>query len=224
MSRGSTTSGGGSGGSSGSGATATPQGETVDQLVERYRSMVATGRSIAPMAADNLEYWLNAQGGTKVIPAHHFQNSSAVNSHLRTKHRSVFLSQFDPNKGIVPRLRRTPVLPTYQMTWEDSTYANLLTDLYFGLGGFTVKSIVDVEVTKGAGNMWQVVFKKWTAQVFDDYNWDAGKSVVVPGWGTIQDTDAIRVEQAGRAKSFLIQSIPWQVTDPTILATGQVFA
>lgn len=43
-------------------------------------------------------------------------------------------------------------------------------------------------------------------------------------WESIQDTDAIRVEQAGRAKSFLIQSIPWQVTDPTILATGQVFA
>lgn len=79
-------------------------------------------------------------------------------------------------------MRRTPVLPTYQMTWEDSTYANLLTDLYFGLGGFTVKSIVDVEVTKGAGNMWQVVFKKWTAQFLRLQLGCAGKSVVVPGW------------------------------------------
>lgn len=198
--------------------------ETVDQLVERYKNMVKAGRTLAPMASDNLDYWLSGRGGIKVIPAHRFQNDSAVTSHLRNKHRPLFLSQGDSSKGIVPRLRRPPVQGSYQMSWEDSTYANPLTDLYFGLGGFTVKSVVDVDVKKENGNVWTVTFRKWTAQVFDDYNWDQGKSVDIPGWGEINDEDAIRVEKAGRAKSYRIQSDPWQVTDSSIVGPAKVVA
>jgi len=200
------------------------QVETVDQLVTKYRNMVNVGRGLAPMAAENLDYWLSGRGGTKVIPAHHFQNSSAVTSHLRNIHRMLFLSQRDGSKGVVPRLRRPPVAPSYQMSWEDSTYANLMTDLYFGLGGFTIKSTVDVAVKKETGNVWTVTFTKWIAQVSDNYNWDEGKSVIVPGWGEINDVDALRVERAGKAKSFLIQSTPWQVTDPSIVGPARVTA
>ena len=195
---------------------------SVDELVTRYRNMVTAGRALAPMAAENLDYWLSGRGGTKVIPAHHFQNDSAVTSHLRSVHRNVFLSTSDRSKGIIPRLQRQPVSTTYQMTWEDSTYARPLSDLFFGLGGFTVKSTVEVSVRNESGSVWSVSFTRWTAQVFDNYNWDEGKSVVVPGWGEINDEDALRVERAGRARSFLIESVPWQVLDQTIIGPARV--
>jgi hypothetical protein len=198
--------------------------ETIDQLVAKYRGMVETGRVFAPMAAENLDYWLSGRGGTKIIAARNFQDDSAVSSHLRNVHRRVFLSLKEPSKGIVPRIRANPAATTFQMIWEDSTYALPLTTLYFGLGGFTLKSTVDVSVRKDAGNIWSLQFTKWTSQVFDNYNWDVGKSVYVPGWGKIDDIDALRVERAGRAKSFLIESTPWQVTDPTIVGPAKVTA
>ncbi len=145
-------------------------------MVAKYRDMVTVGRALAPMAADNLDYWLSGKGGTKTIPAHHFQHDSAVTSHLRNVHRRLFLSQTDLLKGIVPRLKRQPVMPGYRMEWEDSTYAQPLSDLFFGLGGFTLKSIVEVTVKNESSNVWTVTFTKWTAQVFDDYNWDAAKA------------------------------------------------
>lgn len=99
-----------------------------------------------------------------------------------------------------------------------------MTDLFFGLGGFTIKSTVDLTATKEAWNSWKVTFTKWIAQVTDNYNWDKGKSVYVPGWGAIQDIDALRVERAGKSKSFLIQSQPWQVIDPSIVGVARVTA
>jgi hypothetical protein len=201
----------------------TGEQETVEELVSKYRNMVTTGRSLAPMAAENLSYWLSGAGGTKRISAQHFRVNPAVTTHLRNVHRRLFLSQSDPSKGIVPRLRRPPLSSTYQMTWEDSAYALPLTDLYFGLGGFTVISTVVVSVQKESPNRWMVSFSKWIAQVKDNYNWDDGKSVYVPGWGEINDADALRVERAGRAKSFLIESEPWQVFDASIIGSATVF-
>lgn len=117
---------------------------------------------------------------------------------------------------VVPARQTYSVASTYSLTWEDSAYAQPLTDLYFGLGGFTVKSSVEVLVQRKSGNLWDVTFSRCMVQVRDDYNWDQGKSVYVPGWGKIDDVDALRVERAGRVKSFLIESQPWQEHDPTI--------
>jgi hypothetical protein len=110
------------------------------------------------------------------------------------------------------------------MTWEDSIYARAMTDLYFGLGGFMIKSNVVVNVKPAAGrpNLWDVTFQSWEARILDDYNWDHGKSVYIPGWGKFDDADAIRVERAGHAKSFKIESDPWRVTRTAIVGPAQV--
>lgn len=86
-----------------------------------------------------------------------------------------------------------------------------------------MQSDVEVRVTHVKDSEWKVEFLSWTAQVFDDYNWDHGKSVVVPGFGKINDEDAIRVERAGLARSFLIESDAWQVGDPAIVGPAVVF-
>jgi hypothetical protein len=67
-----------------------------------------------------------------------------------------------------------------------------------------------------------VTFRSWRSQVFDDYNWDHGKSVYIPGWGKIDDKEALRVEAAGRAKSFQFESNWWPVVSPNIIAPETV--
>ena len=101
-------------------------------------------------------------------------------------------------------------------------YAGALTELYFALGGFTLRSKVDISVVKKDAKTFEVTFDSWQAQAYDNYNWDHGKSVYIPGWGRIDDKDALRVEAAGKAKSFEIESGWWRVTQPGVLNTAEV--
>lgn len=200
------------------------EGKSVDELIAEYKKMVTTGKLIAPLAAENLDHWLGNTGSDRKIPATSFQTESSVVSHLRQKHRAVFLSKFDKAKGIVPRIRKNPAAAKYSMEWEDSMYAQPLTNLYFALGGFTLRSKVEVEVTPDpkVSKTFNVKILSWQSQAFDDYNWDHGKSVYIPGWGKIDDKEALRVEKAGKAKSYIIESDWWRVTQPTIVGPAQV--
>ena len=192
--------------------------KSVDELVAEYEKMVSTGKVLAPFAAENLEHWLGNTGTKRIVMPAPFQNDSKVNDHLKNVQRNIFLSTTDKTKGLFPRIKRSPGAATYAMTWEDSTYAKALSELFFALGGFTLRSKVSVQVTPmpAGSNNYQVKFLSWEAQAFDNYNWDHGKSVHIPGWGKIDDKEALRVERAGRAKSFLIESHWWRVTNPQI--------
>jgi len=103
-------------------------------------------------------------------------------------------------------------------------YAGPLTELFFALGGFTLRSRVEVSVTPTANatNTYDVTFESWQSQAYDDYNWDHGKSVYVPGWGRIDDADALRVERAGRARSFVVESQWWTVSSTAVTGPSRV--
>jgi hypothetical protein len=198
--------------------------KSVDELVAEYQKMVQTGRSLAPFAADNLEHWLGNTGAKRLVSATHFQNDSNILAHLKNTHRAIFLSKNDPNKGVLPRLRINLRPANYSMTWEDSSYAKIFTEMYYALGGFTVRSRVDVSVAAVSNQpkTFRVTFLSWKSQVYDNYNWDHGKSVYIPGWGKIDDKEALRVESAGKAKSYQIESQWWQVINPEIIASERV--
>ena len=196
--------------------------KSVDELIVEYKKMIERGRTLAPLASENLAHWLGNTGTTRHIVADAFKQESNVVAHLRNKHRRVFLSQHDAAKGILPRIKKNPNNATYSMAWEDSMYAGALTELYFALGGFTLRSKVDVSVVKKDATTFEVTFDSWQAQAYDNYNWDHGKSVYIPGWGRIDDKDALRVEAAGKAKSFEIESNWWRVTQPGVLNAAEV--
>ena len=132
--------------------------EAIDELVVRYENMVTAGKAVAPLASQNLAYWLSGKGGTLYLPSHHFQRDNAVVNHLRDKHRQVFLSGPSfADKGIIPRLKKQPAGGAFSMTWEDSMYAGVLTDLFYGLGGFTLRSTVEVTAQSISGVAGQYV-------------------------------------------------------------------
>ena len=41
---------------------------------------------------------------------------------------------------------------------------------------------------------------------WDPYDWHAGLAAYVPGFGSVSDEDALRLEKAGRAMAFLMES------------------
>lgn len=198
-------------------------GAEIDELEKRYRGLAKKGKASHPLAAENLEYWLSKKGGTKSISSAHFSKDGAVLRHLKDKHRSIFLSVKDKKKGIAKRINKDKKEgKEYPMTWEDSLYATALSDLFYALGGFTLVSEVKVKVVKIRGNEADVKFTSWKCTAKDVYNWDKGKSVWVPGIGTIDDEDAIKLEKAGRAKSFKIKSTTWVVKDKDVIKDAVV--
>ena len=198
--------------------------KSVDELIAEYRKMVKAGKIFVPFAANNLEHWLGNTGTKRVVRADPFRNEAAVVNHLEKKHRAIFLSTHDLSKGLVPRITKNPGEAQYSMSWEDSTYATPFTELFFALGGFTVRSKVEVHVKPDANDpkLYHVQFTSWQSQAFDDYNWDHGKSVNIPGWGKIDDKDALRVEKAGKAKSYLIESDWWVVNNAPVVAPAKI--
>jgi len=76
--------------------------KSVDELIVEYRAMIQTGRSVAPFASDNLAHWLGNTGTTRSVSSSYFSQDSSVISHLRSKHRAVFLSEHSRTMGIVP--------------------------------------------------------------------------------------------------------------------------
>jgi len=46
--------------------------------------------------------------------------------------------------------------------------------------------------------------------------------VYVPGWGRIDDKDALRVEKANKAKSFKIESDWWTVNNASIVGPAKI--
>jgi len=195
----------------------------IDALEKKYKKIAKEGRKKGYMlAAENLEYWLSKKGGTKTIPVSYFESDETVNDFLKNKVRAVFLSREDSDKGIVPRIKKdNKVGAEYSMEWTDSMDAKWGSELYWAMGGFTIISKVKMKVVAIKADKAKVKFTSWNCRVRDVYNWDEGKSVVYKTF-KIKDDDAIKVEKAGRAKSFNMKSEPWEVKNKSVVGDAVV--
>ena len=107
---------------------------------------------------------------------------------------------------------------TATMHWIDSVNAPYGHQLYFALGGFTVRSDVVVKSTVLDGAAGQVFrFTTWTCEVHDAYNWDKFKSTAIPMLGEIDDEDLALLEKHGYGRSFDLRSHKWTVQDKECL-------
>jgi hypothetical protein len=102
------------------------------------------------------------------------------------------------------------------MEWTDSVYAPHLTDLFFALGGFTIHSRVVVGLIPQPGNRFHLKFRSWETEISAIYNWDPGKSTMIPGVGQVADDELLALERAGYGRAFRITSQVARITDPEI--------
>ena len=118
----------------------------------------------------------------------------------------------------------------YQLTGNDADR-----DLLYGLHGFQLKSRVTLSVDKSAapstGGL-RLKFDQFTAQVIDRYDWDYSEHLKVPNfyYGSkeagalrpdskyieVHHSNARRLEEAGLAAPYNLQTNQWPVLDAAI--------
>ncbi|MFO0945600.1 MAG: hypothetical protein U1D30_06600 [Planctomycetota bacterium] len=199
----------------GSVGSATESRASLQQSLAKVDAMIAKGRSMGLVhAPNNLQHWRDGSGTLLTMPTSAFENEAFIKNWLKTTVRQKFVD------GTERRLRAGQAKPTdrIDMHYESARdlYAPFGTDLFFALGGFTIRSEVVVQGEQNAGfTIFQ--FQSWTCMVKDDYNWDPGKTTWVPGFGVVTDDELRTLEKAGYGKEYPIVSKPWNVADPTVL-------
>lgn len=183
-------------------ATAEPaQAGPLQSGLDKVQRMIDWGRLSYPIASANLGHWRDGKGKDRVLPVSAFATETFFLDHLRNAHKAKFVA------GADRRRRAGEVGPgrSFAMEWTDSLYAPYLTDLYFALGGFTVHSKVVAELVARADRI-AVRFTRWEVQIRDDYNWDPGKSTLIPGVGRVTDDEMRALEMAGYGRAYQIRS------------------
>ncbi|MFX1476747.1 MAG: hypothetical protein ACFFCI_01320 [Promethearchaeota archaeon] len=186
-----------------------PEGETevsggLQITLEKVRELIRIAKKGGyKYAADNLNHYVFKNGRRKKIPARAINKEKFIIRHLRESH----LPQFA--KGAEKRLRSGALKvngPSISMFYLNSVQAPLGTDLYYALGGWTIRSEVIVVATKKFydGSV-LIKFLKWDVSCSDEYNWDKGKATFVQLYGTISDEEMHKLETSGPAHSYSIE-------------------
>jgi hypothetical protein len=122
----------------------------------------------------------------------------------------------------------------YQLTGSDADR-----DLLYGLHGFQLKSNVAVAVQGSPGSArLRLTFTGFQARVLDRYDWDYREHLTVPNpdFGSkvagavaptsktvvVYHSNAKRVEDAGLAAPYDLETNGWGITDSTIAGPGEV--
>lgn len=193
--------------------------EKVQDLLQKIEKMITEGRKKGAVeSVNNLENWRN-KGGDRKMPASAFESQEFVLKHLAEVHRQKFLDGAKKRLGTGELAPGKPV----EMHWTDSKNAPADTDLFYALGGFTIRSDVKCSVTAGAApGKFVLHFDSWTFSIYDEYNWDHGKKTPIPGIGLIYDDDMKCLETMGYGKSFKITTDPIPVKDPRVVGDATI--
>jgi hypothetical protein len=113
-------------------------------------------------------------------------------------------------------------------------------DLLMAMHGFQLRTEVTVTASPGKGAMLRVTFTNFSARVSDSYHWNPDKHLTMPNpdYGnpskvpnpvapksqtiTVYHRNAIRLEKAGLAWAYDLESEPWQVTDVSIMGPAEI--
>jgi hypothetical protein len=190
------------------------------EILAKVDQMIAAGRRLGyPLAAENLQHWRDGSGKLRIIPASVFSGEAFITVWLKKMVWPKFV------EGTTKRLKNGSLRKNgrVEMYYESARglYPPYGTDLYFALGGFTIRSDVVVRWVDAGDGGAIFEFVSWKCQAKDEYDWDAGKATLIPGMGRIRDDDLLALEKAGYGKAFSIESEVWEVTDPVVL---QAFA
>ena len=200
-------------GSSSNSSGTTPDQAKLQSGLEKVNKMIAWGRRLGYTEASlNLEQWRDAKGD-RVMPASSFQSETFLLDHLKNKHRAKFI------EGARKRLKTGELAPkkVIFMDWTDSVNAAFNSDLWFALGGFTVHSRVQVTVTVNPDGGQVLRFQLWQTDISDTYDWDAGKSTMIPGIGRVTDDEMAALERAGHGKKFNVTSEKAIIINPSVV-------
>ncbi len=183
----------------------------------------------------NLKHFLSGQGKELEMSSDHFKDHPDVKAALE----GPWLTRF--KEGVEARLRDGRLDPAakvseLRMMYQSAVaaYSNDSQDaLGYSVGGFQLRTTVDVRVVKTGPYEYAVEFISITNQAFDVYNWDPEKLTAAPdvttklkvkaqdaakaAMGLPSDADMCCIQNAGKGQAYLIHSQPWKITEKDAL-------
>lgn len=164
---------------------------------QQVQQVIDRARATYPVAAGNLQHWLDNTGSTRILPGSIFQAADSgvpaflehgqlsQEAHLDMFHDGIQrrLSASDPESLLPVGTRR--VLRYCNSMRASPVGAGVEGDLSIALGGFTVKSWVTLSARQVSSSIplvtqYQVGVESWRVQVCDRYDWIAGALAQMP--------------------------------------------
>ena len=169
--------------------------QKLEEIEKKFRGLVSLGRSLGlTMAADNLEWYLDGNGGVKEM------DSDWLRGFIETRH-AIEVNQGRFEESFYERAKQLEDGETlvFREQW-DNMYWGIQPKLYLAVGTSTIESHGDFTLVRN-GNTVTIegnVRNNW----WDVYDWDPQKSSY---YGVSQD-DANFLQEHGGAKNFDMKS------------------
>ncbi|HBZ30503.1 MAG TPA: hypothetical protein DEO56_07925 [Nitrosomonas nitrosa] len=199
-----------SGGSSSEGESSETTEERLDEIERIYRAMIAKARSDGyDVAADNLERFLAGTGGTSILEVGWLRGFDDVIDAERTNQSRFESSLSDRAAELADGSSRS-----FNDHWDRRLTASVLDELYYASGTSTITSTGSFTLSR-SGNEVSItgsVNHRW----WDPYDWHAGLSAYIPGFGSISDSDALLLKEHRGAASFDMESTWEQSVQGTV--------
>jgi len=193
-----------------------PEQTRVDAIVKKYRDMIAAARADGKnVAADNLQHWLDGKGGVRKIDVKWLRGFGCVTDAEDTNKGRFETSLNKQANGASHGDKKT-----FTDHWDRMFTASTRDELYYASGTSTLTSkgtfelsVIENEVTIGG-----TVLQHW----HDPYDWHAGLSAYIPGFGSISDADALLVEKLRGAKPFEMEA-DWTQSLSGLIKVGKLW-
>lgn len=194
------------GGSGGAPPAETPElTSRLSTIAANFRAMVAAARGrSANVAADNLEHFLAGTGTTRRLPVPWLRGFSPLTTAERTNQE-----RFEGSFGDLAPDVGHGTSRTFHDHWSRMLTASQGTELYYASGTSTIRSsgVFDLGTIENEVSISGRVRHHW----YDPYDWHAGLSAYVPGFGSISDEDALLMQRYRGARPYPMEA-DWDQT------------
>jgi len=176
--------------------------QEIEELLDRYRRIVAKGRSWGRDVASNmLEHWLNGSGSDMKLDCNWLRSHNSITSAENTNNTRFVEKTI---AGAISRMKEGQVVEEKEY-WDRKLTANILSELYYTSGTSIITSRGLFRLTRNNG--WITITGTVEHHWWDPYDWHPGLAAFIPDFGTVEDADAKTLEDAGYAKAFGMYSI-----------------
>jgi hypothetical protein len=175
----------------------------LSDIEDQYRKMISGARSFGwHVAADNLEHFLGATGAKKQIDREWLLRYQSVLEAAAVNENRFFERTIPGNINNVPPGGNVTIVDNF----DRLLYAGILEpELFFASGGSTVSSSATITITKSPmvnGEVDTIIEGIIVHRWHDIYDWHAGLTAPIPGFGFVKDDEALCLIKAGKGKEF----------------------
>lgn len=174
-------------------------GKPVPELAALFRSIVADGRQIHPMASDFLEHFMDGVGASRTMSLRWLRSFKAIRKAERKNHRR-FERQLTREAGLL-RDGASIWLHDY---WDARINAFIGTELFYVSRMSLLRSQGSFVLTRTGSEVRAsgTVRHHW----FDPYDWDRGRWVYIPRHGFVPIAVGRELVESDEARNFLMES------------------